>query len=78
MTEEKLEELNGVSNDIKVLKHMLDNIQMLRELNVHCAGGVQIIGENFYNSSVILNLCDKLKPAVEEELERLEKKFTSD
>lgn len=77
MTKEKLEQLNAMSNDIKVLKRMLDSIKMLRELNTHCSGGVYIHGEDFYCSSVVRNLCDKLEPAVEEELESLEKKFAS-
>lgn len=77
MTEEKLKKLNDMSHDIKILKKMLADISMLRKLNTNCSGGVCIIGEEFCHDSIIRSLCDKLKFAVEEELESLEKKFAS-
>lgn len=75
MTEERLKELNDMSDEMNVLKRMLTDIKMLRELTINCSSGVCIIGEDFRHSSIVRSLCDKLEPAVEEELENLEKEF---
>lgn len=75
MTNDRLDELNAISNDIDALKRVLENIKMLSDMTTHCSGGFHITGTDFRHATVVRNLCDKFKPIVEAELERLNSEF---
>lgn len=78
MNRDRLAELNAISNDIDVLERLLGNIKMLHDMTTNCSGGFCVTGSDFRHATVVRNLCDKFKPIVEAELERLSSEFESD
>lgn len=73
MTRDRLQELNDMVHNMDALQRILNDIPML--LSNNSKSVLYIRGSDFRNSNIPWNICDKLQPIIEEELERLNSEF---